>query len=82
MTTHFFTFGQNHMSSYPLPTGGGRLADYWVAVESSENNHREIFIDKFTSRYCPSPAQFSSEYTHETFKGSYFPGGELLRIGA
>jgi hypothetical protein len=28
-TTHIFTFGQNHMTNYPLPNGG-RLADYWV----------------------------------------------------
>jgi hypothetical protein len=83
--THYFTFGQNHMTNFPLPRGG-RLADYWVAVEIQDEdidddyNHRYLFVQEFSSKYCPTPNQFAFEYTDETFKGGYFPNGELTRI--
>lgn len=53
-TTHYFTFGQDHMASVEFKSGG-RLADYWVAVEA-EDNHREIFIKQFTEKSCPRPS--------------------------
>ena len=31
-TRMHFTFGQSHMTNYPLPSGG-RIADYWVTVD-------------------------------------------------
>lgn len=79
-TTHYFTFGQSHMTNYPLE---GRLADYWVAVElpdGDQRSHRDVFISKFTTYYCPSPNQFALEYAEEDFQSGYFPNGELLRI--
>jgi hypothetical protein len=79
-TTHCFTFGQSHMASYALPNGG-RLADYWVAVEASDD-HRARFIEQFTVPYCPRPMQFAMEYSEDNFSPEYFPGGELLRITA
>lgn len=75
---HYFTFGQEHMAAVSFPRGG-RLADYWVTVEA-ENNHREHFIKRFTEPYCPRPMQFAMEYTADSFKPEYFPGGELARI--
>lgn len=80
MSIHYFTFGQSHMSSYTLPGCSGRLADYWVEVESDKGNHRTIFINEFTSRFCPNPIQFGTEYDEVTFKPEYFPGGRLCLI--
>lgn len=80
--THYFTFGQAHMTNYPLPNGG-RLTDYWVEVELPSDygeSHREVFIREFTSVYCPRPEQFSMEYTKESFEPDYFPDGCLHRI--
>ncbi len=80
--THYFTFGQEHSTSYPLAFGG-RLADYYVAVELPENyhkGHREIFIEEFSCQYCPSLDQWGFEYAEDDFDKSYFPMGELLRI--
>lgn len=68
------------MSSYALPRGG-RLADYWVAVEASEG-HREHFIEHFMSCYCPRLTQFAMEYDEGDLITEYFPGGELCRITA
>lgn len=78
METHYFTFGQTHMANVSFPNGG-RLADYWVAVEA-ESYHREHFIGSFTSRYCPRPMQFAMQYVEEDFEPTYFPGGEIARI--
>ncbi len=81
-TRSHFTFGQDHMSNYPLP-GGGRLADYWVTVElpnGSELSHRDVFIDRFTKYHCPRPMQFAMEYDDARFKPDYFPGGQLCLI--
>jgi hypothetical protein len=78
METHYFTFGQSHMANVAFPNGG-RLADYWVAVEA-ERDHREHFIGSFTSRYCPRPMQFAMQYVEEDFEPTYFPGGEIARI--
>lgn len=82
-TRSHFTFGQSHMSSYPLPEGGGRLADYWVTVdlpESMAGQHMDVFIREFTSAYCPRQNQFAMEYDPSTFRPEYFPGGELCVI--
>lgn len=78
MATHYFTFGHAHMASVSFPNGG-RLADYWVAVEAPDN-HRKHFIEHFTSVYCPRPMQWSMEYTADRFNPAYFPGGEIARI--
>ncbi len=77
-TTHYFTFGQSHMANAAYPNGG-RLADYWVAVEA-EDDHRSHFVDKFTSQFCPRPDQWAMEYDEDRFDPVYFPGGELARI--
>ena len=80
---HHFTFGQGHMSSFPLPAGGGRLADYWVTVSlppELDGRHREFFIDKFSSHYCPRPNQFAMQYDDKTMKAEYFPGGQLCLV--
>lgn len=79
-TTHYFTFGQVHWSSFDLPRGG-RLADYWVAVVA-ETDHRGIFMERFTSLYCPTPRQFAMEYTDANFKPEYYERGELVRFDA
>jgi hypothetical protein len=81
-TKSIFTFGQSHMTNFPLPNGG-RIADYWVTVdlpESMAGEHRTVFIEQFTSHYCPRPNQFAMEYDESRFNEEYFPGGELCRI--
>lgn len=78
MSTHYFTFGQSHMANVALPNGG-KLADYWVAVEA-EADHRKHFIEQFTEPLCPRPMQFAMEYTDDNFKPEFFPGGEIARI--
>lgn len=78
----YFTFGQDHKTSYPLPAGG-RLADFWVAVdlpERMQSHARAIFMREFTQRFCPRAIQFAFQYEECTFKPQYFPGGELCRI--
>jgi len=77
----YFTFGQDHMTSYPL-SNGGKIADYWVTVSLMPGNwkHREVFVEYFTSYHCPRPMQFAMEYSEKTFKPDYFPGGELCVI--
>lgn len=82
-TTHMFTFGQSHMSSFPLPKKGGRLADYWVEVDiprSHPFDHRSVFIEHFTEEYCPRPMQWNVEYTSSAFQKEYFTGGCLCKI--
>lgn len=76
-----FTFGQSHMTNYPLPSGG-RIADYWVTVDlpKGRKDHRNVFIENFTSAHCPWPLQFAMEYTQSRFNPEYFPGGELCVI--
>ncbi len=78
LTRHYFTFGTNHMTNFPLPHGG-RLADYWVTVEAEED-HRKIFMDQFTEHYCPRRVQFSMEYDDDDFNREYFPNGELCVV--
>jgi len=78
METHYFTFGQNHTAKVDLPHGG-RLADYWVAVEAP-NHHRMHFIQRFVEPYCPRPAQWAFEYDEDRINKEYFPKGELTRI--
>ena len=81
--TRIFTFGTSHMSSYPLPLGGGRLADYWVEVSLPKDYdipHRLIFIEHFANRYLPDPMQWAFEYLEQEHKPQYFPGGCLCRI--
>ena len=80
--SHFFTFGQVHMTSFTLPIGG-RLADYWVKVKLPADHrasHRAVFVELFTTRYCPSPDQFGFEYVGDDFAASYFPAGLLCTI--
>ena len=77
-TTRYFTFGHDHMACVEFPRGG-RLADYWVAVEAVDK-HRDYFIEKFTTHFCPRPMQFAMEYDESNFKPKYFPLGELTRI--
>jgi len=80
--THYFTFGQNHMTNYPFPRPG-RLADYIVKVTLPQNSpfdHRTIFIDKFMHYHCPSNSQFSMEYTAEGFRPEHFPAGILCEL--
>jgi len=74
--THYFTFGQEHMSSYFLP-GPGKLCDYWVAVRLPKNHpqtHRQYFIEHFTKQYCFRPKQFAMEYNEFTFDRTWFKG--------
>lgn len=78
MSVHYFTFGQDHMANVALPNGG-KLCDYWVAVEA-DSDHRDHFISGFTTPYCPRPMQWGMEYTEDRFKPEYFPGGEVARI--
>ena len=81
-TTHCFTFGSGHMTSYPLPRGG-TISDYWVEVELPVDfpmNHREFFMKYFTDRFCPRPEQFSFEYSLGQLKPEYFPGGCIARL--
>lgn len=78
----YFTFGQDHMTSYPFPKAG-RLADFWVTVDlpaSHFEHHRAVFMREFTEKHCPRPTQFALEYEAADFKPEYFPGGELCRI--
>lgn len=80
--THHFTFGQAHMTSFPLPEGG-RLADYWVSVTlptTTEESHRAVFIREFMEKYCPNPAQFAFEYDDDKFERKWFPNGQLCLI--
>ena len=81
ITTRYFTFGQDHTSHFPLPRGG-KLGDYWVAVESDEDDHRELFIDQFASKQCPRPEQFGFEYREGSLGKHLYLRGELLRIKA
>ena len=79
---HHFTFGANHMCSFPLP-GPGHVSDYWVTVDlpaGHPETHREVFIREFTERHCPRALQFSFEYDEGQLKEHYFPGGELCVI--
>ena len=81
---HFFTFGQTHTTTNDLPRGG-RLADYWVTVslpEHLKNLHRLVFVDEFTSKYCPHPLQFAFEYDDHLnpLDPEYYPKGELCVI--
>ena len=81
-TRSIFTFGQSHMTNFPLPHGG-RIADYWVTVdlpESMAGQHRDVFIREFTERHCPRPNQFAMEYDESRFESAYFPGGQLCFI--
>lgn len=81
-TRSIFTFGQSHMTNFPLPNGG-RIADYWVTVELSEEmagEHRSVFIREFTERHCPRPNQFAMEYDESRFNPEYFLGGQLCLI--
>ncbi len=81
-TQSHFTFGQSHMTNYPLPRGG-RIADYWVTVdlpESMAGEHRDVFIREFTSHHCPRPNQFAMEYDTARLQPDYFPGGQLCLI--
>lgn len=82
MITKYFTFGQSHMTNHPLPLGSRRLADCWVEVllPNNRSDHRELFIELFTSRYCPTPDQFAFEYDASEFDPDYFPGGRIARI--
>lgn len=82
MITRYFAFGQDHMTSYPLP-GPGVLPDFWVAVSLPPDHpvpHRTVFIEHFTSVYCPRPTQFAFEYGADRWDYSFFPGGELCHI--
>lgn len=81
MNIRYFTFGSNHVASFPRPEGS-RLADYWVEVVLPEGrcDHRTAFVEFFASKYCPSSMQFAFEYTAEEFEPSYFPKGVLTRI--
>lgn len=81
-TRSHFTFGQSHMTNYPLPRGG-RIADYWVTVELPEELaglHRDYFIRYFTEVHCPQRNQFAMEYDDSTLRSEYFPGGQLCVI--
>ena len=81
MISHYFTFGQGHMTNFPLPHGG-RIAYYWVRVDLYEKcpmTHREIFISQFTTYYCPCPMQWAMEYDEEPSE-AYFPKGELCVV--
>lgn len=81
-TRSHFTFGSSHMTNFPLPRGG-TIADYWVTVELPEEMagmHRDVFIEHFTTHYCPRPNQFSMEYDDGRFNAAYFPGGQLCLI--
>lgn len=82
-----FTFGQTHMTNYPLPCAG-RLSDFYVEVlEDDPIIARKLFIDNFTSLYCPRPMQFATSYALEDFAADYFKGrlctitaeGELIK---
>lgn len=80
---HYFTFGQSHMTSYPLPPPGGRLADFWAEVHLPKNHHeshRAVFFDSFAEYYLPTPTQWSMEYTEAEFKSEFFPHGRLCLI--
>jgi len=77
-----FTFGQAHMTNYPLPRGGS-IADYWVTVslpDDSDLTHRDVFIQHFTTHHCPRPMQFAMEYEDHRLNPDYFPGGQLCVI--
>lgn len=77
-----FTFGQDHFTRFPLPRRGS-LADYWVEVEVSGENPahpRSLFIEHFTSEFCPTPIQFAFEYGLDTFPEHYFRAGRLVSI--
>ncbi len=80
-TDMYFTFGQDHMTNFPLPRGG-RIADYWVRVNLPKYalNHRELFIMLFTSYHCPSRMQFAMQYSEDSFEPEFFPNGELCLI--
>lgn len=82
-TQRFFTFGQNHHATHFVLPRGGCLADYWVEVRLTKGCdlfHRQVFIDGFTSVWCPSPAQFAFEYKPVNWKPSYFPKKRLLLL--
>ena len=75
--TRHFTFGQDHSCSHPDLKG--RLADHWVSVElpfGHPRSHLEVFIEQFTSKYCP----FAFEYPAPVLKQDFFPLGQLGEI--
>lgn len=78
---HYFTFGQVHTTTYPLPRGGP-LADYYVIVWADPGfTARNLFIKHFTTPFCPHPTQFAFEYSgHFPEKDIYWPHGLLLEI--
>lgn len=80
--SRYFTFGQTHMTNFPLPRGG-RLADYYVKVtlrKDWDETHRHVFMREFTSQFCPEPIQFAFEYDEGTLKMDCFPKGQLCEI--
>jgi hypothetical protein len=79
--TRHFTFGSDHMCNHPNLKG--RLADHWVSVRlpfGHPRSHREVFIEQFTTKYCPDPYQFSFEYPDAVLEQVYFPLGQLVLI--
>lgn len=82
MKSHFFTFGQTHMTNYPL-SRGGQIKDYWVEVEQpcdDTMSHRELFMATFGEHHLPHPNQWGFEYTEADFKPEFFPRGRLCLI--
>ena len=77
----YFTFGQDHMTNYPLPRGG-RICDYWVRVNlpRGSGSHRQMFVERFTKYHCPHQSQWAFEYTEGEFKPEFFPRGELCVV--
>jgi hypothetical protein len=81
MSLRHFTFGQSHMTNFPLPNGG-KLADYWVTVDlpDGEADHRNVFVEMFSSYHCPTAMQFATDYPDGDLKEEYFPGGQLCVV--
>ena len=78
ITTHYFTFGSDHMSNHPDLKG--RLADHWVRVRTERGWHRHAFIELFARLYLPHKRQWAMEYFEKDFNPEYFPAGELCFI--
>lgn len=81
MAIRYFTFADNHTTTYPLPRGGN-LADYYIEVDLpfGQYNHREVFIQTFTTPFCPNPMQFAVEYPPSRFVKDHYPKGSLALI--
>lgn len=82
MIKTFFTFGQNNSTSFDLPDGH-RIADYWVEVHLPAHSRlraRPLFIEHFTTPYCPRPEQFGFQYYEDEFEERFFPCGCLCVI--